>query len=1033
MKKLLILFLFQCVLQTQAQFNPAWGGKKCAVVLTYDDALDVHLDNAIPLLDSLNLRGTFYLTAYADASKKRAGDWKKAADKGHELGNHTLFHPCAGGPGREWLQPEYDMNKYTVRRMEDEIRMTNVFLENIDHKKKRTFAFTCGDMKIGDSSFINGMKADFAAARAVRHEMHKIHEVDLYNVDCYGVNGETGEQMIQWVKKAVETNSLLVILFHGVGGAHSLNVSLEAHRTLLTYLKQNEKDIYIAPMVTVAEHIADWQNRDKQAKMIQKGTDEDHRDMMRQLNIKTLRPGANGWDANAPNKVNYDESKANPYPNLPDPLLLKNGKKVTNADTWWKKRRPEIVEDFDREILGRVPKNVPAVNWKVLNTQRSNVGGIPVVVKTLSGKADNSAYPSITVDIYLQVTIPVETKGPAPVVLEFGWVPPVSPRDSTARFTPPNPIANAWKQITLEKGWGYAMLIPTTVQADNGAGLTEGIIGLTNKGARRKPEHWGALRAWAWGASRAMDYFEKDSMINAKKVAIYGHSRYGKAALVTMAYDTRFASGFISSSGEGGAKLHRRNKGEIVENLTGSGEYHWMAGNFIKYGGPLQWNDLPVDAHELIALSAPRPLFISGGDKGDEWIDVRGMFMATVAAEPVYKLLGKKGVGTAEFPAIETGLMDGDLSFRQHSAGHTPVPNWPVFLSFTERYFGSNTLPIKKIDPVKGLKDYYKDYFAMGVAVSPRSLKTDESQLVLQQYNSMTPENAMKMGPIHPFENEYFWDHADSIAAFAKRHQLKLRGHALVWHNQTPAWLFTENGQPVSKEVLLKRIKDHITTVVKRYKGTIYAWDVVNEAISDAPGEFYRNSLFYKICGEEFIAKAFQWAHEADPDALLFYNDYNEIDPIKREKMFKLVKDLKAAGIPIHGVGLQAHWAINEPTEAQLDSTLKRFGELGLNVQITELDVSVYPKEHNARNRQSQDNNQDFTPDRERQQVAAYDMYFRLFRKYKTIISAITFWNISDRYSWLDNFPVRGRKDYPLLFDKDLKPKKAFWAVVKMQ
>ena len=199
--------------------------------------------------------------------------------------------------------------------------------------------------------------------------------------------------------------------------------------------------------------------------------------------------------------------------------------------------------------------------------------------------------------------------------------------------------------------------------------LTQGIIGLMNKGQYRKPDDWGSLRAWAWGASRALDYFETDKTVDAKKVGIEGHSRYGKAALVTLAYDPRFATGFISSSGEGGAKLHRRNAGEIVENVAGSGEYHWMAGNFIKYAGPLTWNDMPVDAHELIAMCAPRPVFISAGEKGDGWVDARGMFMAAVAAGPVYKLLGKKDLGTNDFPEVETGLMDGEIAFRQHSRG----------------------------------------------------------------------------------------------------------------------------------------------------------------------------------------------------------------------------------------------------------------------------------------------------------------------------------------------------------------------------
>jgi len=334
----------------------------------------------------------------------------------------------------------------------------------------------------------------------------------------------------------------------------------------------------------------------------------------------------------------------------------------------------------------------------------------------------------------------------------------------------------------------------------------------------------------------------------------------------------------------------------------------------------------------------------------------------------------------------------------------------------------------------KGLKDYYKNYFTIGVAVSPQALKTDEAQLILQHFNSLTPENAMKMGPIHPKENEYFWAHADSIVAFAQRNKLKVRGHTLCWHNQTPGWMFVDaTGKDVSKEVLLQRLKDHITTVAGRYKGKLYAWDVVNEAISDSKSEYLRKSKWFEICGEEYIAKAFQWAHEADPDALLFYNDYNEINPIKREKMFKLVKSLKDAGVPIHGVGLQGHWAINEPSRSQLDSTITRFAELGLKVQITELDISVYKKEHDARERQQEDNNAAFTPEKEKEQIEVYKTCFDLFRKHKTVISSVTFWNISDRHSWLDNFPVRGRKDYPLLFDKDLKPKKVYWEVVNFQ
>ncbi len=333
---------------------------------------------------------------------------------------------------------------------------------------------------------------------------------------------------------------------------------------------------------------------------------------------------------------------------------------------------------------------------------------------------------------------------------------------------------------------------------------------------------------------------------------------------------------------------------------------------------------------------------------------------------------------------------------------------------------------------VKGLKDYYSSYFAIGVAVGPADIKNPaEVNLILQQFNSLSAENCMKMGPIHPKENEYYWKDADSIVAFAQRNHLKVRGHNLCWHQQAPDWFFKDaDGNPVTKEVLLQRLKDHIYTVVKRYKGKIYAWDVVNETVSDRPDEFLRNSEWYKICGDEYIAKAFFFAHEADPDAILFYNDYNEINPDKRKKIISLLKSLINSGVPVHAVGLQGHWAINEPSAAQLDSTLADFSKLGLQIQVTELDISVYPKEHVARERKPEDNLTDYTPEKETMQTAVYKNCFALFKKYKKYIGGITFWNVSDKSSWLDNFPVKGRKDYPLLFDKDLNPKKAYWGVV---
>lgn len=366
---------------------------------------------------------------------------------------------------------------------------------------------------------------------------------------------------------------------------------------------------------------------------------------------------------------------------------------------------------------------------------------------------------------------------------------------------------------------------------------------------------------------------------------------------------------------------------------------------------------------------------------------------------------------------------------------YKPILFTALLLAFLSWHCGSSRQAVASADTgstTKGLKDYYINYFDVGVAVSPRALKTDEAGLVLQQFNSVTPENAMKMGPIQPREGQFFWRDADSIAAFAQRHGLKMRGHTLVWHSQAPVWFFTTSaGDTVSREVLLQRMKDHITAVVNRYKGKVYAWDVVNEVISDNPRELYRQSPFLRIIGEDFIEQAFRFAHEADPSALLFYNDYNEIDPVKREKIFQMVRRLKEKGVPIHGVGLQGHWAINEPSSGQLDSTLSRFAQLDLPIHITEIDISVYPKEHNAREAKSGDKDTTFSAAREAAQIEKYRMCFELFRKYDKHITSVTFWNISDRHSWLDNFPVRNRKDYPLLFDRNLQPKKAYWEVVR--
>jgi len=438
-------------------------------------------------------------------------------------------------------------------------------------------------------------------------------------------------------------------------------------------------------------------------------TQQDHRNMMEQLGITRLRPGPSGR-AGATNEANYDPAKANPFPNLPDPLTLKNGQKVTNAEQWWNQRRPEIVEDFEREVVGRVPKNVPKVTWAITNQATDRVvGEIPVVAKQFSGQVDNSACPAIKVDIQMTLVTPAKAKGPVPVLMMFGGFGggsfPRRPGEPapTNRFGAFGASTNAGPSSTeqlIAAGWGYATISPNSIQPDNGAGLTRGIIGLINKGQARKPDDWGSLRAWAWGAARGLDYLETDSTVDAKKVGIEGVSRYGKAALVTLAFEPRFAVALVGSSGEGGAKLHRRNFGEAVENLTGSGGYHWMAGNFLKYGaaestfGSKNAGDLPVDAHQLIALCAPRPTFISYGipARGDaNWLDQQGSYMATVAAGPVFRLLGARDLGvtedyrTATMPPVNTGLLDGELAWRQHDGGHEDRSNMKYFIAWASK------------------------------------------------------------------------------------------------------------------------------------------------------------------------------------------------------------------------------------------------------------------------------------------------------------------------------------------------------------
>lgn len=470
---------------------------------------------------------------------------------------------------------------------------------------------------------------------------------------------------------------------------------------------------------------------------------QDHDNMMQQLGIKKLRPGPSGNES-APNHANYDETIANPCPQLPDILTMNDGKKVSSADMWWKQRRPELVEALEKEVYGRLPKNIPKVSWTVKVVDREIVNRIPVIVKMLVGHVDNSDYPLINVDMNMMLVVPANVKGPVPVLMMFSGRPsfpapaqpspeemekinaaykelmiktdpglkaifdkypayqPITRLPAPNFFAPPKPDEELTPQERLlAAGWGYVTIETNSIQADNGAGLTRGIIGLCNHGQPRKPDDWGSLRAWAWGAARGLDYLETDNLVDARKVGIEGVSRYGKAALVTLAFEPRFAVGLIGSSGKGGATLHRRVFGEAVESLTGSGEYHWMAGNYLKYGtdessfGKKTGCDLTVDSHDLIALCAPRLTFISYGipAKGDaKWLDQQGSWMATVAAGSVFKLVGAKDLGisndylTEKMPPMLTDMLNGELAWRQHDGGHTDAPNFKFFIPWASKF-----------------------------------------------------------------------------------------------------------------------------------------------------------------------------------------------------------------------------------------------------------------------------------------------------------------------------------------------------------
>lgn len=427
-------------------------------------------------------------------------------------------------------------------------------------------------------------------------------------------------------------------------------------------------------------------------------TNADQAEMLAKLGLKNLRPGKDGYSTDPVIGANYDQYIANPYLNYPDPLVTFDGSRVKNAKMWFKVRRPELVNVFEDEFYGHIPANVPDVDWQVVSEEKMMVGQTPCICRTLAGVVDNSSCPEISVTIQADIVWPENAGKNIPVIMEYGFAVGNSPM---MRMPMGNgPERKPWKEQVVERGWAACTIVPTSFQADGGHGLRQGIIGLCNKGGYRNPDDWGTLRAWGWGASCLVDYFETEPQFDATKVAVEGNSRYGKTALVAAAFDERIAAAFASSSGKAGATPWRRYCGETVENIAASSEYHWMAGNFLKYAcDPLSAEDMPVDQHEFIALCAPRLVLVSSGvPDADKWQDLIGMHLSASLASPVYDLVCdgglrygyadkiEEGMRTDIFPGVNVGLMGGRLMFRVHDGGHEPGPNWPYFLDSFEKH-----------------------------------------------------------------------------------------------------------------------------------------------------------------------------------------------------------------------------------------------------------------------------------------------------------------------------------------------------------
>lgn len=807
-------------------------------------------------------------------------------------------------------------------------------------------------------------------------------------------------------------------------------------------------------------------------------TQQDHRNMMEQLGITRLRPGRNG-NAGATNAANYDEAKANPHPDLPPLLISADGREITTANDWWNLRRPELVHLLEQEFYGVLPRDIPSVEWKILQTREVEAGGKPAIQHEVVGIVDSSTCPDIEVRISLSLTLPKEAQGPVPVLMSFGWTPFDLERRGGNRFggagNGPRPPDK--RDVLLAAGWGCATLNPSTIQDDAGgwqasrfgrpadpdakpvgAGLTRGIIGLVNRGQPRTPEQWGSLRAWAWGASRALDFLETQPAVDARRVGIAGVSRYGKAALVTQAFDTRFAMGLIASSGAGGTALHRRDFGESPENLAGSGEYHWMAGNYLKYSaeessfGRRTAADMPCDSHMMLALCAPRLTFISHGipERGDaHWLDHQGSFMAAIASQPVFRLLGARDLGRTDdimkerMPGVNVDLLDGALAWRQHDGGHTDGPNVEHFIRWANAQWAQanpGTTPAREASAIRSLQQAVGQRYKLGVGVSYRVLENPEdTALLLQHFSILTPENCMKPQGIHPAEDRWNFEPVDRFYTFARSHELEVVGHCLVWakDDRTDAWMMQEkDGSPVGRDTLLRRIEQHVHTVVERYHDGSTMWDVVNEALEDSGDALLRDSVYSRTTGIDFIVTAFQAARAKDPNALLIYNDYNGHKPGKREKLMDLLRQLKAKGAPVDAYGMQGHFELGDDSIPQLRETFDQLRQLGLQVVVSELDIDVVTRgrwwadggSHREELAQYDPYRDGLPPEIEKKLIDQYVALFHLFNEYQDVIARVSFWNLHDGHSWLNYFPWN-RVNHPLLFDRERQPKPVFDAV----